>query len=1829
MRSLQQLTVVVVAAVVVSAAHTEASPVMPLPNTRQAEYAETLTSYAVTTPVRVSRDGAFLTNQLHHTHHPSRTKRDARTPDHELHYLLELDGKEHQVTLVPNTQFVAPHAVVERVRGGLVGRGWSEVIGARPSCHYHGHVRNHTASAAALSTCNGLTGFVRTHDEEYLIEPVQDHDPAHPGAPHPHLVYKRSALPTPETHTCSSDSYERAIQARSKWEAEQEKAEGSGARRRRRRRKRSVSLERNVEVTVVADKKMVDYYSNEDLTTYILTVMNMVSSVFHDASIGNAVNIYVVRIIMLEDDQHEALEINHNADDTLRSFCQWQQMINPRNETHPHHHDVAVLLTRYNICSRVSDWCATLGVSEIAGMCQPLRSCNVNEDTGLQISYTIAHELGHNFGMNHDGPQNGCEVQHGTSQHVMSPHLTNDAKMITWSNCSRKEITHFLDRNWGKCLEDEPPTVEYRFPELPPGAMYDADHQCRLSYGQEATHCSDIEGMERVCQTLWCRINNRCITRMDPAAEGTQCGKHKWCSAGECVTMGEQPAAIHGNWGSWSSWSSCTRTCGAGVAVAERHCDNPSPAYGGRYCTGDRKRYRICNTQDCPENGVSFRALQCSQHGEQPYKGENRTWLPVLYSGTPCELDCKPDNEFYSVKLLDSVLDGTPCKPGTKDMCINGRCKRVACDWTIDGEAQEDRCGHCHGDGTQCVTIRGVFNQTIGSGYVEAVTFPREARNVKLQDLHDAANYFAIKDNNTGEFYLNGDWVIHWSGEYSANGIMMYYDRDGETESLLLPGPLKTPLTFMLLFQTENPGVSWEYTMPHANATYVPSFSWRHTEWSICSVTCGSGTQVSRVQCMEQEAGLVEDRYCSSQTRPKDRSRTCNTHACPAWWWSGPWQSCSVTCGAGGIRRRTVICVRSFGPTEQMALLDSACDQSGKPHETEPCPGQEPCEHLLEWKVGAWSKSCGQDPCEYEQREVECVAPSGTCDPLSQPTHRRQCGNITCGAWQAGNWSKCSAPCGEGVQFRRVWCAGGLACRERDEPRSVRECAGHCLDEDTQLEIHEVLSQDPLTTHPAPGLATDSTSPTTTPSTTTTTSFTSTSTTSQTSTSTTSLTTSLSSTTTSPTTSTVPPPTSTILPSTTTNTTTTTTLPTSTQSIVTSSTTLPPPSPSTATTSPPSPPPPHTSPTTSQSTASTSTPSSTSPGATPASTTTQPPTTAAGIKSRPTPFPANDDPFNSTFTSALPVDLSTDSVATVLPTAQPSTAVSHSEDNTSTVTEASPRQSPATSSSVSPPPALAPPSTPTEATTDHTSWSTRVPHPLDPDTPDSAEPIPPSPDATQQEEAAAGVSKGAGEQGATHTPDSEINNGTVTPEEVSSATATTDGTLGGVQLESKESPSPSEPPRSSHVISETLNEIDLDSKPQVPKDKTLPDLKSYQGDDATHPQVTSASEDRHRMVPPSTPVTTQRTKIIDDSSNDKAATASDTPVGVAPPTKQTQPTTPEELATAEPSASTELPTVLEEPVKKKHAEEESEATMLEEPLGPMAPDNDTDVQEEERPQGTAVDKIDVEDFEVIEIVELPAKGKKKKIRKKVLLHTGAEAVDALHNLAEETAGRATPVPVPDSAENAVVPQHRWSVGSWSECTVECGGGSREREVVCEAATNTTTSIADASLCPRPRPSSLQPCNTEECGEWVAGKWGECSAKCGTGERVRDVHCPKDLLCPASEQPYAVDPCNPEPCVQWVVGPWSLCTRQCGGGYQIRHVKCVDVRTQEASRACVREERPKHKMACRNQRCPKNRRGQQRRCKDRLDTKLCRRLKHMCTTKFFLVKCCRTCLRRPG
>jgi len=47
---------------------------------------------------------------------------------------------------------------------------------------------------------------------------------------------------------------------------------------------------------------MMNFHEDGDVETYILTIMNMVSALYSDASIGNTINVIVVRIILLEDE---------------------------------------------------------------------------------------------------------------------------------------------------------------------------------------------------------------------------------------------------------------------------------------------------------------------------------------------------------------------------------------------------------------------------------------------------------------------------------------------------------------------------------------------------------------------------------------------------------------------------------------------------------------------------------------------------------------------------------------------------------------------------------------------------------------------------------------------------------------------------------------------------------------------------------------------------------------------------------------------------------------------------------------------------------------------------------------------------------------------------------------------------------------------------------------------------------------------------------------------------------------------------------------------------------------------------------------------------------------------------------------------------------------------------------------------------------------------------------------------------------------------------------------------------------------------------------------
>ncbi|TMS10701.1 A disintegrin and metalloproteinase with thrombospondin motifs 16, partial [Larimichthys crocea] len=240
----------------------------------------------------------------------------------------------------------------------------------------------------------------------------------------------------------------------------------------------------NVEMLVVVDRKMMDNHGHENITTYVLTVLNMVSSLFKDGTIGGNINIVIVGLVLLDEEQ-DGLVISHHADHTLNSFCHWQSTLGGREGRH---HDHAILLTGLDICSWKNEPCDTLGFAPISGMCSKYRSCTINEDTGLGLAFTIAHESGHNFGMVHDGEGNVCKKSEGN---IMSPTLAGHNGVFSWSACSRQYLSRFLNSAQALCLSDEPKAVkEYRYPEKLPGELYDADTQCKWQFGEKAKLCT-------------------------------------------------------------------------------------------------------------------------------------------------------------------------------------------------------------------------------------------------------------------------------------------------------------------------------------------------------------------------------------------------------------------------------------------------------------------------------------------------------------------------------------------------------------------------------------------------------------------------------------------------------------------------------------------------------------------------------------------------------------------------------------------------------------------------------------------------------------------------------------------------------------------------------------------------------------------------------------------------------------------------------------------------------------------------------------------------------------------------------------------------------------------------------------------------------------------------------------------------------------------------------------------------------------------------------------------------------------------------------------------
>uniref|UniRef100_A0A5F8G1Q7 A disintegrin and metalloproteinase with thrombospondin motifs 18 n=1 Tax=Monodelphis domestica TaxID=13616 RepID=A0A5F8G1Q7_MONDO len=1021
--------------------------------------------YVFVTPIEVDPGGAYVSHDILHSR---RWKRSPQRPRGSLHYRFAAFGQDLHLQLEPSSILGQDLMVQVLGKDGILESGKLEV----EQCFYQGFIWNDSTSSVALSTCMGLSGLIRTQENEFLISPLpmllaQEHNYTSPTGHHPHVLYKRTAeekiqryqgfpgsslhLPA---HPQSQNPQEPPSPEKPSQHRRLQKQHFCGRRKkyapkpptddtyvrvdeyvstgRLRRSAGKAQRGLNVETLVVADKKMVEKHGKENVTTYILTVMNMVSSLFKDGTIGSDINIVVVSLLLLE---HEpgGLQINHHADQSLNSFCQWQSALIGKNNKR---HDHAILLTGLDICSWKNEPCDTLGFAPISGMCSKYRSCTINEDTGLGLAFTIAHESGHNFGMIHDGEGNPCRKAEGN---IMSPTLTGNNGVFSWSSCSRQYLTKFLSTAQASCLVDEPKqTGQYKYPDTLPGQIYDADVQCKWQFGAKAKLCS-LSFVKDICKSLWChRTGHRCETKFMPAAEGTICGLSKWCRRGQCVKFGEHgPRPIHGHWSEWSAWSECTRTCGGGVTQQERHCTNPKPQHGGKFCSGSSRLYQLCNVHPCQTNSMDFRSQQCAEYNSKPFRGWYYKWKPYtkVEEKDRCKLYCKAENFEFFFAMSSKVKDGTSCSPNKNDVCIDGICEPVGCDHKLGSQATLDACGVCKGDNSTCKFYKGLYlDQHKANEYYPVVTIPVGARSIEIQELQISTSYLAVCNLNK-KYYLTGDWTIDWPGEFQFAGTVFDYQRPlNHPERLYAAGPTNETLVFEILMQGKNPGISWKYTLPKVTSTTQTVtqghiYAWKTVQLE-CSVSCGGGYFTVKTICLQDHQKQVNSSFCSSKTKPVIEPQTCNAFSCPAYWAPGEWSSCSQSCG-GGQQSRLIQCVQKRSFQKEEIVVHSRCPVSTPSHiqvcNTHACPP--------EWSPGPWSqcsKTCGRG---VKKRAIYCqsavrgdVLPDNMCDSVPKPEVQEGCVLGRCPRndrlqWVVSSWSECSASCGPGIKKRVVQCS--------------------------------------------------------------------------------------------------------------------------------------------------------------------------------------------------------------------------------------------------------------------------------------------------------------------------------------------------------------------------------------------------------------------------------------------------------------------------------------------------------------------------------------------------------------------------------------------------------------------------------------------------------------------------------------------------------------------------------------------------------------------------------------------------------------------------------------
>uniref|UniRef100_A0A8C5JY24 ADAM metallopeptidase domain 15 n=1 Tax=Jaculus jaculus TaxID=51337 RepID=A0A8C5JY24_JACJA len=578
-----------------------------------------------------------------------------------LRIKLELDGESHILELLQNRDLVPG-------RPTLV---WYQSDGTRvvskghtlENCCYQGGVKGRADSWASLCTCSGLRGLVVLSPERsYTLELGPE------GLQGPPIISRIQDLLLPG-RTCAPN-----------WHA-------------------PVPAQAQPDPLLGQHRiRQVRKYANfQHLLNRTLEVVLLLNTFFRSLSVR------VVLVGLEAWTQRDLIEMSPNPAATLENFLRWRRTdLLPRLP-----HDSAQLVTVTSFSGPM------VGMTMQNSICSPDFSGGVNVDHStsiLGVATSIAHELGHSLGLDHDSPGSSCPCPGpAPAKSCIMEASTDFLPGLNFSNCSRLALEKALQGGMGSCLFEwqglpGPPLAS----SLCGNLFVDPGEQCDCGFPDDCTDpCCDYFTCQLrpgaqcasdgpCCQNCklrpddWqcrpptgdCDLPEFCLGNSSQCPPDVRLGDGEPCANGQAVCM-------HGRCASYAQ--QCQSLWGPEARPAAPLCLQTANTRGNAF--GSCGRSPSGSYMPCTPRDAICGQLQCQGGRSQPLLGsaQELLWETVDANGT--QLNCSWVHLDLGSDVAQPLLalPGTACGPGL--VCIDHRCQPV----DLLG-AQECR-SKCHGHG--------------------------------------------------------------------------------------------------------------------------------------------------------------------------------------------------------------------------------------------------------------------------------------------------------------------------------------------------------------------------------------------------------------------------------------------------------------------------------------------------------------------------------------------------------------------------------------------------------------------------------------------------------------------------------------------------------------------------------------------------------------------------------------------------------------------------------------------------------------------------------------------------------------------------------------------------------------------------------------------------------------------------------------------------------------------------------------------------------------------------------------------------------------------------